>query len=472
MGRHGHPPRVVDLELEAAEHRPLLLFGHVQPDQGGGAGRTERHHRTVGQSVVHVDRPGRLGAREVDEEPAREDRSGLGRVRVDAFLPLVRPLGAEGEPLGRAQDADRLEVCRLEQHLGRALRDLGVEPAHDRRERYRALPVRDQEVTRDQRPLGAVERPEALPLLRPPDQDPAAGELRAVEGVERAAPHVHDVVRHVDDVGDRAHAREVEARTEPLGRRPDRNAAEPAGDVPRAAAEVVDPDLEGLRIGHRGIVRFGRAQRPVAERRDLAGDPDQREEVGPVHGRRHVEHLVGERQDLRQGRPRLDRGGEQHDAGVVGAEADLVLGEDHPPRHLAPQLPLLERSREAGEQRARHPDGDGRPDSEVPRAADDLLRIGVADVDLAELEPIGVRMRIGGEHPPHDEAPEVAVDVGDAGVVDAVDLERRDREAARQVASGGGRLDVLPQPRERNPHQNCLAKRRSFRQSSRRSGNS
>ena len=156
---------------------------------------------------------------------------------------------------------------------------------------------------------------------------------------------------------------------------------------------------------------------------------------------------------------------------MVGAEADLVLGEDHPARHLSTQRPLLERAREAGQAGAGQADRDGGACAEVPGAADDLLGLGIADIDLAELEPVGARMRLGGQHAPDDEMRQVVALVRHGGVDDPLDLERRDRQPTRDLAGGRGRLDELAEPRQRD-FQNCLANRRSLRQSSRRSGNS
>ena len=48
--------------------------------------------------------------------------------------------------------------------------------------------------------------------------------------------------------------------------------------------------------------------------------------------------------------------GEDDDPGVVGAELELALGEDHPVGDLAAQLRLLERLLRAGEDRARERD--------------------------------------------------------------------------------------------------------------------
>ena len=142
------------------------------------------------------------------------------------------------------------------------------------------------------------------------------------------------------------------------------------------------------------------------------------------------------------------------------------------PRETSPRSGRsVERPREPREERARETDRDGRARAEVPRAADDLLRVGVADVDLAELEPVGVRVRLGADDAPDDEVPEVAALVCDADLDEPLDLERRDGEPPRDLLVGRRRLDVLAQPGERRL-QNCLEKRRSLRQSSRRSGNS
>ena len=166
---------------------------------------------------MHVGRPHDARPAEIDEQPAREHRRRLRDVRVDTLLPAVRALGPQAEPLRGAQDPDRLEVRGLQQDLGRVVADLGVETTHDRRERHRTLAVGDQQVRRQQLAVRAVERAQLLPLAGASHDDPPTGELRPVEGVERASLDVHHVVRDVDDVRDRAHAGEVEAAAQPLG---------------------------------------------------------------------------------------------------------------------------------------------------------------------------------------------------------------------------------------------------------------
>ena len=99
-----------------------------------------------------------------------------------------------------------------------------------------------------------------------------------------------------------------------------------------------------------------------------------------------------------------------------------------------------------GQEHAREPDRDGGADAEVPGAADDLPRLALPHVDLAELELVGVRVLVGGDHPADPQVREVVALVGDADVDHAVDLERRDREPPRDLVRVGVDADVLAQP--------------------------
>ncbi len=225
-----------------------------------------------------------------------------------------------------------------------------------------------------------------------------------------------------------------------------------------------------LLVDERGILRGRRMQLAAEERRDLAREADHREQVDPIHGRNHVEHLVPDRDYVAERRPRLRTVREQHDSRVVVPEADLVLGQDHPPRRLAAELALVEGLVEDRQERTGKRDGDGRAGFEVPRPADDLARVALAHVDLAEPQAIGVRMGDDLEDASDEEAAEVAVDVRHADLDHALDLESRDREPVRDLVRGRVDGDVLAQPGERRPHQNCSRSRGSLRQSSRRSG--
>ena len=94
------------------------------------------------------------------------------------------------------------------------------------------------------------------------------------------------------------------------------------------------------------------------------------------------------------------------------------------------------------------PDRDGGADPEVPGAADDLARLALPHVDLAELELVGVRVLVGGDDRADAQEREVVARVGDPDVDDTVDLERRDGETARDLLRRRVDADVLAQPGE------------------------
>ena len=458
---------VATLEAEPLEPARLLAWRSLDSDDLVRALGPIGDDGPLREVALHVDVPDPLGAGRLDDQLRRELRRLVGEVRVDAFLPAVRALGPQAEALGSAVDPGRLEVRRLEEHLGRRLADLGLLAAHDPGDRDRPLGVRDHEVALLQLALDPVERLDHLRGPRTPDDDLSARERLDVEGVERVPQCEHDVVRRVDDVRDRAHARVEQARLQPDRRLADLHVAEEPPDVAGTALEVVDRDVDRLVTGRLRVDARRLRELELVERRNLARNAVDREEIGSVARRLDEQHLLDERKHVAERRPGLGLG-EDHDPGVVGAELDLVLGEDHPVRELATDLPLLELE-PAGEHRPGQRNGHGRSGAEVPRSADDLPRLALPHVDPAQLQPVSVRMLRRLEHLADPEEPEVAVLVGDAAPLDALDLGCRDREPRRQLLERHLDGDVVPQPGDRDS-QNCLSTRRSPSQRGRMSG--
>ena len=146
------------LEAEPLEPARLLVGRSLDSDDLVRALGPVGDDGPLREVALHVDVPDPLGAGRLDDQLRRELRRLVGEVRVDALLPAVRPLGSQAEALRGAVDPGRLEVRRLEEHVGRRLADLGLLAAHDPGDRDRPLGVRDHEVALLQLALDPVER--------------------------------------------------------------------------------------------------------------------------------------------------------------------------------------------------------------------------------------------------------------------------------------------------------------------------
>ena len=91
-----------------------------------------------------------------------------------------------------------------------------------------------------------------------------------------------------------------------------------------------DGDVDVLGVDDRGIVRRGEVKLAPEQRRDLSCDTDHRQEIDAVHRRSDVQHLVSDRKDVDERRPRLPPVGQHDDPVVVLADAELACGADHP----------------------------------------------------------------------------------------------------------------------------------------------
>ena len=260
-----------------------------------------------------------------------------------------------------------------------------------------------------------------------------------VEGVQWVAEREHDVVRHVDDVRDRAHPGRREPSAHPGRRGADLDVAEEAADVARAALQILDPDVHRFVADLLRVVARRRSEVEAEQRGDVARHAVDREEIDAVVRHLQADDRLAERKDVGEGRARL-AGGENEDSAVVRPELELALGEDHPLGDLAAELGALE-LRPARQHRPGKRHRDGRARAEVPGAAHDLDRLPFAHVHAAELQPVGVRMLARLEHVAHAVEPEVPVDVGDADPLDVLhhadgDVDARDELVERELTVG------------------------------------
>ena len=206
-----------------------------------------------------------------------------------------------------------------------------------------------------------------------------AGHFREVEGMQRLAVEVQDVVRHVHDVVDGTAPGGGHALGEPFGRGPHLHVVDDPGGVARAARGIghlngdgaghVLAGSDGGQLLHIGSQRPG--HRLLVHGAHLAGHAHHRQTVRPVRRDLQVEHGISRAHEVRHGLADGRIFGQHPDAGVVLAEPQLAARAAHAAAYHAAQLRFLDleiaRQHRAHE---RHGHLDVRRD--VRRPADDL----------------------------------------------------------------------------------------------------
>ena len=286
----------------------------------------------------------------------------------------------------------------LDDDGGRRIGDLAARAAHDAGDARDALAVGDHQHALGQRALAAVERRDRLTRPRRSSFEDAPRHAGVVVGVDRLAEVMHDVVRDVDDIRDRAVAGCHQARPHPERRRRDAHVAEDARREARAqggsGALDADPVLERAVAASLGlaVVELGQAQ--TAGGREVARDAANAEQVGTVRADLELDHLVAQGQPVDEALTRGVAVAEHHDAGVLVAQLELALAQDHAVRRLAPERAARDLA-PAGQDRAGQHHGHRVAGAEVPRAAHDLTRLRLPHVHPRELQAVGVRVLAG-----------------------------------------------------------------------------
>ena len=308
--------------------------------------------------------------------------------------------------------ATGVEARTLDHHVDGVVLDLGIHAAHNASQCYGTLAIGDETHAGVKRALLAVKGHKLLALLGGANHHAAMaialGKGRQVKGVQRLTGEHHHVIGDVDDVVVRAHAQGVEALDHPVWRRTDLHIAHDAGDIAVAQALVGNLDRK-LVVGRAAGLGLDGGQLnveiAVEDGAGLAGHADHGQAIGTVGRDLAVEHGVARAHVLGKRHAAGRVLGQDHDAGVVAAQAELARGAVHAHGHDAAKLALLDLD-VAGQDSANHGRDDVIAGLEVLRAADDLQRgriavgveVLVAHVDRAHIHVVAIGVRGLGEH--------------------------------------------------------------------------
>ena len=394
---------ILDLEVQLLEQLYLLLSGQLQTEQGIHLVRLERQTLMVRVGVVNVDNAvDDLACAQLLHQLARTVDRIEGHARVKALLKAAGGLGTHAERLCGDTNGSAVEVCGLENDGLGVVHNLGVCAAHNTRNSNRLVVVADGEHFITQIVIHAVQSLDGLTVAGTADNNAAIGQALVVERMHRLAVLEHNIVGDINDVVDRTNAAGVQTLAHPRRRRLDLDILDNAGGVARAQVGVLDLDGHILVdvVANALYFRGLDAERTVEGSRSLAGQTDHAQAVRAVGRNLKIGNPVVQTEHLLDVLANRGAGRQEQDAvlariryAAVGQTQLLERAHHAVGRHAA-QLALgdLHAARQGGLVQADRADLANGRRRYIGCAGDDLHRLLLADIELADLQMVGIRV--------------------------------------------------------------------------------
>ena len=412
-----------DLEIQALQNPLVRLSAQLLADEAVHACviqlNADRLIRLRADLLRRADH-GRTG--DLLQEQGGAAGSDHRRGGIDAALVAERSVGLETLALRGLSDGHRVEISRLEEHLGGRLGDTGVEAAEHAGNAHRLLRVADHEVVAAKRVLHPVEGRKLAVGRAAAHHHFPAGDLRRVESVERMTHLIEHEVRDVDHAVDRTLADGHQALLQPLGRRAHFDIFERDANV--TGCQIGGLHLHGDGRADTGLERAHVGQGPfhgdailLAVGIQVAGHADVAGAVHAVGRQADLEERIFLQLQLLAGRSaHHGRGIEHHDAGMVVANAQFILRADHAEAFDATDLGALDLELAAvvgGQLGADRSQQHFLPLRHVGSAADDLQELGLTRIEFRDMQVVGIGVRDALDDFRHDDAFQAAGDLLD-----------------------------------------------------------
>ena len=404
-----------------------------------------------------------LSAGELLDELHGAAQGPLGDVGVAGALVAVAGVGLQRVALAGLADAHGVEESALEEDVLGLHGGTALQTAEDTGDAHAFLLIAYHKVACVEGAFHAVECDELGALRQALHDDVAAGNLVGVEGVQRLAHLHHNEVGDVDHIVDGAQPHGAQTVLQPLGALPYLHVAQRDAGIARAEVGLLDGHLDGLARGFGGEV--GSNLRPlnlqlfsfagISHRHHVAGHADVRDGVHAVGGDGHLQQAVVLHVEvLLGGHSHGGVVGQHHDAGVVGAQLQLVGSAEHTLADGTAQLAFLDlvvlgiRGVDLGANLGAHHLLSG---GHVGGAADDVQRTLAAHVDGRQVQVVAVGVRLAGQHLRNHHMLQTALD--GFHLLHAIDLQAGESQQVVQfLRSHILNIHILFKPIERNIH--------------------
>ena len=289
-----------------------------------------------------------------------------------------------------------------------------------------------------------------IPIFRSPaHHHTAAADLAGVEGVERLAQLEEHEIGDIDHVVDRAQPDAHQTLLEPFRRRGYLDAADRDARVARGAFAVAHLHRDPLALAFAECVhgRHHQLAGQVVEPQpgvQVAGHAPMGGRVDAVGRDLVFDHRLGAELEVFLGRG-ADHGvlRQDHDALVVGADTELVLRADHAEGLHAADLGFLDLEI-PGQDRADLGEQYLLACGHVGRAAHHRQGFAAAGIHRGDMEMVGIRMRLAGQHAGHHDPGESA---GNALLLlHAIDFDADRGHRVRHLLGREVTLQILFEP--------------------------
>ncbi len=379
----------------------VVVEGDAQQATGPiGPQGHRRARRQMFDGLCHIDRTG-LTAADIEHQLSGPLNGDRAQVEVHAAFETVGGVGREAVLARAAGNGIGCEEGRFEEHVARIEADTALLSPHDAGHAEHVGVVGNEQGVGIEIDGLFVEQQQFFARRRQACMHRAL-QAGVVIGVQGLAEFEHHVVGDIHQRADRADATALDAPLHPRRRLSTRidPLDHPAAET-RTGGRRVECNLATRVDGGLNWCDLRLTQRRVGKGGDFTRDTDQAQAVRPV-GRqtdfdeRIVEfkqrtHILPDRRIVRQ----------RIQATVLFRQAQLARRAQHAERGHTTQLGLLDlETRQFGpDQCARHFHAGFR----IRRAAHDLQRLTLPDIDLTDLETIRIRMFFGGDNMPDDD---------------------------------------------------------------------
>ena len=330
-------------------------------------------------------------------------------IGINTALETERRIGVQAVALSRLAHPNGVEICALDEDVGRCIAHTRLQATKYARDTHRTLGIADHQVLSRQLALNAIKRYERSALLASANDDLATLNLIGIESVQGLTQLEQNIVCDIDQIILGIDAHSAQRILQPLGRGSDLATRNRYTCIARCSLRILNLDFDlQIVIIDRELINRRPSQLDLLAVscqicRQVARYADVRRCVDTVGGQTDTNQIVVLDIEILLSRHTYGGVGRQLlDTIVVGANAQLIVGTQHTERLDATNFTLLDFESLGFAHRVEH-----RTDSctehlqactHVGGTANDIERLACTDIDRRYVQVVRIGVIDAGQH--------------------------------------------------------------------------